>query len=353
MSFLVAAHAQAIKTIPSDDGLQWVHVLPQGKFPGRDGRGPYVSDAASVAKATLAHFGGAEVPMDYDHQLEYSAANGRPAPASGWVKELEARDDGLWALVAWTAKAQAHIAAKEYRYVSPVFYHDKDGVIHRLESIALTNLPNLPLKALASQEAGAANLREDDMSLSAVRVIFGLSDAATDAQILDHAKHLTVENGLAKAAQGQAEARADELEKALAAQKDAAPDPARFVPMSVFQATASELADLKAKAGQEAAEQMVAEGVKAGKVSPAMAEWAKEYASKDPVGFKVFMAQAPAIAPGAGQGEKPKDGSPGANPPGGSGDALTAEEKAVCAATGVTEEEYRKARAAQSGVKEG
>lgn len=340
----------------------WVQVLPAGRFAGRDGRGPYSCDARAVCAATLAHFGEAEIPLDYDHQLELSAENGQPAPASGWVKELEPRADGLWARVEWTAKARAGISAREYRYLSPVFFHDKAGTIRRLDSIALTNLPNLPLKALSRKGEAGANFKpkEEPMGFNTLmRAIFGLPESATDDQIATHAKHLTAETSLAKSAQAKAENELAEVRKALAvkdgddltkaamtarSQADA-PDPARFVPVGVLQSTAAELAELKAMAAKESAAALVDEGVRAGKISPAMSDWAKDYAAKDPEGFKAFMAKAPSIQAG---GSAAGDKGPGATPPKDDEGELSKEEKAVCRATGISEDDYKKARAAQA-----
>ena len=55
-----------------------------------------------------------ELDIDYDHK-EY---NGE---AAGWVKQAEPRENGLWILVEWTAKAWEAIKSKAYRYFSPEF----------------------------------------------------------------------------------------------------------------------------------------------------------------------------------------------------------------------------------------
>lgn len=59
--------------------------------------------------------------VDYEHQS--IADPPVVAPAAGWaLPELEVREDGLWARMRqWTDRAKAHIQAKEYRYLSPVF----------------------------------------------------------------------------------------------------------------------------------------------------------------------------------------------------------------------------------------
>ena len=188
------------------------------------------------------------------------------------------------------------------------------------------------------------------MSLKALCAVFGLPESATDEQVLAHAKHLTAEHSLVKADAAKSGAEVANLQKALAAKEAALPDPAKYVPFGVFEATASELAALKAKAAKETAAALAEEGVKAGKVSPAMAEWAKDYASKDPDGFRAYLDKAPAIVSGAPPADakaKASAAAPGAGNPG----KLDAVEKAVCRAAGIAEEDYIKARDASGGAK--
>ena len=86
-----------------------------------------------------------DYPIDYEHQILESKTNGQPAPAAGWFRRLEARDDGLYAVdVRWTPRARQMIEAGEYRYISPVFSYDKTtGRITRLLMAAITNNPAL------------------------------------------------------------------------------------------------------------------------------------------------------------------------------------------------------------------
>ena len=158
--------------LPAGGGAapEWIQVFPAGTFSGRDGRGPYVCEPEAVIARTRQHNGSLDIPVDYDHQIEFSAANGQPAPAAGWITELEARADGVWGRVEWTEKGRAHVAAREYRYVSPVYYYDEpSGVIQSIESVALTNVPNLTMKALASR--GAAHLFTGESSMSFLKTL--------------------------------------------------------------------------------------------------------------------------------------------------------------------------------------
>lgn len=326
-----ATHATALPAAmpPAGAAPECIQLLPAGSFRGRDGRGPYLlEDPAAVVAATREHFGAHGIPVDYNHQTEHSAANGRPAPAAGWICELEARADGIFGRVEWTEAGGRAVASREFRYISPVFYHDQQGRVTLLESAALTNLPNLDLKALSSAQADNRPHRgmEDNMAFQAdVALALGLTESAAEADILAAAK------------------AAHEAQAALAAQKaahEAEPDPGKYVPMTMHQSVCAELAELKAQQAKANAEGLVKAAQDAGKLTPAMREWALAYAGRDAEGFKTWMEAAPDMRPGAGK-ETPASAAPPEKP-----GALTESQKAACQALGLNEAEYLKEVAA-------
>lgn len=152
---LEARHAAQL----SDQPVEWIHILPAGRFGGRDGRGPYVlSDPQAVISATHAFLGGMDMLVDYDHQTLEAIRHSGSVPAAGWFKAFEARPDGLWGRVEWTEAAAASLAAKEYRYFSPVYDYDAlTGEVVRIKMGALTNNPNLHLQAVASRQGDPMN----------------------------------------------------------------------------------------------------------------------------------------------------------------------------------------------------
>lgn len=142
----------------------WIQLLPYGPaVEGRDGRAWTLSDPASVASA----FSG-DIPLDWEHSTELQAPKGEPAPAAGWIKELvavanqETRPDGttlgpgVWGRVDWTPRGADSVRTQEYRFISPVFTHATDGQIRQVVSAALTNRPNLDLTALNRAEGAPA-----------------------------------------------------------------------------------------------------------------------------------------------------------------------------------------------------
>ena len=318
----------------------WIHVLPAGRFFGRDGRGPYaLEDAQAVVAASLDQAMPKGIPVDYEHQTENAPKNGQPAPASGWITALEAREDGIWAHVEWTERAAAFIRAGEYRYVSPVFFYDKKtGAIQAIESVALTNLPNLGgLKAIATKEKNMNGLKER----------LGLSPDATDVEVSQALAALVAERDGLKAAMREigraAQCKSTDLAdvgKAVAALAASAqnPDPAKFVPIELYNAAGRELAEMKAAQAKAAAASLVDTARQAGKISPAMEAWARDYASKDPEGFAAWSESAPDQRPGGDKATAAK-----ATPPGDAG-RLTEEEKAICRNCGISEEDYIKGK---------
>ncbi len=340
--------------LPAGGGAapEWIQVFPAGTFSGRDGRGPYVCEPEAVIARTRQHNGSLDIPVDYDHQIEFSAANGQPAPAAGWITELEARADGVWGRVEWTEKGRAHVAAREYRYVSPVYYYDEpSGVIQSIESVALTNVPNLTMKALASR--GAAHLFTGESSMSFLKTlafVLGVTGAEpTEAAVEAAARSLVQDaHGMKAAMSLMAQTvRADDgtpagLVKAVqsVAARAERPDVSRYVPVETFNAVNAELGQMKA--AQSVA--LVEQGKADGKISPAMEPWAKESAARDPEAFKSFLAAAPDLRPGAGKAAQ----SVKATPPG-EGGGLDGPAKALCRAMGVSEEAYKKAMQSMKG----
>lgn len=346
---LKSSHATSL--LVSESGApEWMQLFPSGTFSGRDGRGPYTCDPATVVARTREHNGPVDIPVDYDHQLEYATQNGQPALAAGWITELAARQDGVWGRVEWTEKGKAHVAAREYRYVSPVYYYTQEsGEIQAIESVALTNIPNLTgLKALAAKGPGL-NTATGEIPMSSLKNIasvLGVTEAEpTEASVEAAARRVMSEVGIMKAAMSvMAEAaKADDktpggIAKAVqaVAVRAANPDVSKYVPVETFNAVNTELGTLKAAQSLALVEQGKAEG----KISPALEGWAKAAAASDPEAFKKFLEAAPDLRPGVKAAQ-----SATATPPEGASSGLDATAKAICRAMGLSEDDYKKASA--------
>ncbi|MHB8382579.1 MAG: phage protease [Candidatus Binataceae bacterium] len=310
----------------------WIELLPAGVFHGRDGRGPFqVDDPAAVIAATRALAMAAGLPIDYDHATDFGAPEGRPAPAAGWIVAFAVRAGAVWGRVEWTARAAAAIAAREYRYVSPVFQFDPaNGSVTRLLRAGLTNNPNLYLTAIAAATTRAASPEESMMEefLTKLREILGLEPDAAPEQVLAAVTGLAgddPDDGDSGAGSGVAAANTRAL------------DPARFVAIAEFQKALTELNSMRAERARDRAVQAVDEATRAGKLVPAQREWAIAYCAADPAGFSSFVARQPAILGAAAgfDGEPPT--APGAS---GARTQLGATELAICSQLGVSAADF-------------
>jgi len=167
--FFSALPASAAKTPPD-----WVKLIPNGAFKARDGRGPFrLTDAQAVVAASMAR---GKIPFDENHSTELAAKAGHSSPATGWIVDMQAREDGIWGRVNWNARGRELLADDAYSGVSPVFTTGQGNVVKAITSAALTNDPALDLPHLNSRT-------RVDMELSELARRLGLSEAATEADV--------------------------------------------------------------------------------------------------------------------------------------------------------------------------
>lgn len=147
------ALCSAIALADNASAPDWIHLLPAGQIFTNDGRGPYrVADAVALMANSLS--AGDKLVLDENHATDLAAPQGQEAPARGWIVELQHRQDGVWGKVEWTDAGRQKIEAREYRGVSPVILHRKDGTIDAVLRASLTNKPNFRgLTALHSEES--------------------------------------------------------------------------------------------------------------------------------------------------------------------------------------------------------
>lgn len=172
----------AAVALPLDgDVPEWVPLIPAGaRIMTHDGRGPYrVEDPQAVVAASMeaARIDG-DMVIDENHSTDIRAPKGEPAPARGWIKELQARDDGsIWGRVEWNGEGRALVAGRAYRGISPVFLHTAAGVVKTVLRAALTNVPNL-------RGLPAINMETPMSFIDEVRAALGLAATATEAEML-------------------------------------------------------------------------------------------------------------------------------------------------------------------------
>lgn len=325
-------------SVPSE-----IRLIPAGLFRARDGRADSAPDYrldAAIAQRVLARLKNrvGDIVIDYEHQTLNSEKNGQPAPAAGWFSgsSVEWRDDGLWAVnVRWTDPAAALIAKNEYRYLSPVFPFDPaTGEVQDVLMMALTNFPAIDGHGdLAQMAALKFSLPANDEDIPVKREelikLLGLAADATDEQI---------SSGLAalKAAADQT----GTLQTEVATLKGQVADPAKFVPIAVFDGLKAEVATLKGQINGSEVDALIQGGIDAGKLLPVQVDWARALGASDIAALKGYLDKTPAI-PGL---RRQTDGKP---PVIDNVSQLNAEQLAVCKATGVSHADFIAALKAQ------
>lgn len=322
----------------ADDGR--VMLFPMGAFEGRGhGRSYKLRDLAhaeEVVAATRARHGRTEIVVDYDHQSVFGAKPGvgGRAPAAGWIKpdSLQADAAGITGVVEWTAAASASRKAREYRYISPYFGHLKDGTVTRLINVGLTNTP-----AIEELPAVAATANSEGPSMKEIAKALGLDDTADEAAICAAIGKLNTSQTAIASALGLAGTATGEelLAAATAAAKAGEPDPSKYVTLTAFTEVQTQLAALQSDTTEARAAASVTAAMEAGKVSPAMKDWATSLAKSNPDAFESFVAAAAVIVP---VGQRPKGGADlqAVTADG----ALSEEDKAICSSMGITEEDF-------------
>lgn len=175
---LQLALCSAVPIATSDTEVpDWLHLLPVGEVRTQDKRGPYrVTDVKALMAASLPD--GGKLVLDENHSTDLAAPKGGEAPARGWIVELQSRADGVWGRVEWTPTGRQKVADREYRGISPVIAHQKDGTILAIRRASLVNQPNLEgLTALHSEDNGM------DL-IGKIREALGLAADASDDDVL-------------------------------------------------------------------------------------------------------------------------------------------------------------------------
>jgi phage I-like protein len=159
---------------------EWIHLLPapaDGLVRTSDQRGPYtMASFAEIIANTFAARDAFEI--DTNHASFLAAPRGEAAPAMGWVREMQARADGLWGRVEWTDEGRKLVVGRAYRGISPVVMHDASKKITSLANASLVNRPNLPGLAALHAEETSMNFMEQ------LAEMLGLPATATQEQII-------------------------------------------------------------------------------------------------------------------------------------------------------------------------
>ncbi|EIN9831281.1 phage protease [Salmonella enterica] len=309
-----------------------LRIFPAGTFRSNDGRPKecpsWVMNAACAQRLIAAAASKkVDYSFDYEHQTLRAVTNGKPAPASAWFKSLEwVEGDGLYAVdVDWTAAASQMIAAREYRYLSPMFdYHPVTGEVGQLINVALTNLPALEeldegviaaasrLAATSSTFPESTSMDEEQIAylLSQLRWILNLPETSTAADIktelekiitaISGGKELAATNvdllALINAGTDK-DARIAEQAAQIADLSQRVYDPAKFVPVAALSQVQEQYAQTITESGSQEVEQLITAALSDRRLLPGELEtWARDLGQKDPAALKTYLEKAPPMA---------------------------------------------------------
>lgn len=364
----VALCASVDLTVTGAGVPEWVHLLPAGEILTSDGRGPYrVADADGLIAASREF--GDRLPIDENHATDLAAPRGEPAPARGWIVELEARPDGIWGRVEWTAHGSQLVTDRAYRGLSPVIQHQKTGEVTAILRASLVNRPNLRgLTALHSlispsglptlyanplfpvgPSALYASCPEKTMDLlEQLLKTLGLPAGTTETQIIERVTSLHAQSGEAVSVALQSALDPIAAHIGLAAGSDAAAvlagveqfarqggtDAAVIALQAELVSVTTQLNTLTEKAGRQAAETFVDGAIRLGRVGvkPMRDRYVTMHMA-DPAGTEELISAMPVL--GAGGAIVPP------TPPARDGEiALQAEQLTVARMLGLDPNEY-------------
>lgn len=185
----------------TDKAAKWQKLFPLGPTYHRgDFKGGSITlsrDFLATMVKNWAKDNRPHLPVDYFHRGasdETPVANDDKV-ASGWISDLELRDDGLWGLTSWTDKARAHILADELRYLSPTFTTSGlDRTTGKsqgptlfgaalLNDPYLTELPRVAASSTAAPTPTTKPKEKPAMEKKDLCIMFGLPEDTDDATL--------------------------------------------------------------------------------------------------------------------------------------------------------------------------
>lgn len=304
---LIFLATQELANVPSE-----IQILPYG--PVHSMKGDFlVDEAAMAALIQNAVQQVNDFVIDYEHQTLMDVQ----APAAGWIKPISFMDrgpDGLWAKVDWTPKAQEYLGNREYRYFSPVILvRQSDMRAICFHSGALTNKPAVDgMVPIVNKSGTEVPNEKGDNKLQkwykALLCKLGLAETATEdevnmavealqpdktAPVADHS--VLTELGLPETATAEETVAKVKALKTPSVTTEQKPTPETT--NSGNYATKDELKALKDELAKKDNDSLVSVALHEGKITPAQQDWAKDYITRDPEGFKKFLLTAPVVVP--------------------------------------------------------
>ena len=294
-----------------DDPPEWIVLVPQGNpLTGVDGR-VVISPGLPQLLAAQQRYD-RMLPIDVNHATQLAAWSGEETPAHGWIVDFMIDEEaGLRGKVEWTERGLQALAKKDYRYHSPGLI-TVDGVVEYVESAALVNIPNLKLAALHG-----ANGTRKEAPMGRIQQLLGIADDASEDDTI---------RALQSRLQGAGGTAPAGVEMVPKADLEAAMQRATTAEQSLQQRDAQALA--------AEAEEVVAEGIREKKTTPASRKFFLAMASESREKLnevREYFASLPALV-GAGD-------PPSGDPPAGGQEEASADAKRVNEQLGLDDQE--------------
>ncbi|KAB6715852.1 phage protease [Roseobacter sp. TSBP12] len=312
-------HLGALRFAPADiRNAAGLHLVPD--------------QAEAVISASFEMAAGGVLPIDFDHR-SLSAQGTANSRAAGWITAMHVDGDRVMASVEWTSEGRRAIEDKSYRFISPVFKTLRsNGSVVLIEGAGLVNNPALPeIRQIASKDEHMDPIEE-------IAGLLGLSAKEPDKLTARIEALVGTETQMASIAKAAGVSGDDAVTQVCARLKVPSADPAKYVPLSQFTDLQTQFASLQKEVSGDKAEAALERAREAGKLTPAMEDWATQLASKDLGEFEAWAASAPAVIDLKG-GRK----LAGKNPPVKT-DALDETERQVASVMGISEDAFLKTR---------
>ncbi|MGF1450266.1 MAG: phage protease [Opitutales bacterium] len=159
------AEAPVSADAPATANTHWLRLAEYGEWPHRGGLQRFSRDAArsmvehfrSLRGRLARRFGGLPVYVGHPDDENFAGRPGHTdTRAYAWIRDLQARPDGLYILPRWSEEGRHLLANAFYKFLSPrwALRPEPDGALTpvRLISVGLTNHPNIPGEAIANQQ---------------------------------------------------------------------------------------------------------------------------------------------------------------------------------------------------------
>jgi phage I-like protein len=223
----------------------------------------------------MADHGKADLPIDYGHGMLSIVTTPDSGKAAGWFRPAIIKGE-LWASdVQWTPTADEALRAREYRYHSPaVRFDSKTRRVTKLINVALTNLhATKGLRPLVASDTATAPGNDEGAlkeSTAMSETLYKLLGASDEAEALENAAQVskTVEFLL-----GAFGCEMGKLPEAIKAKLDQAEQSTKLAEQ--VQGLTTELDALKKADAGRKQEALIAELSEAGKLAPALHDWAR------------------------------------------------------------------------------